>query len=179
MKYLFIDIRKSDEVYQKRFGESNQYDVYNIPMDMIRFNNKTLSAHLEYFKEIYIVCHSSRRASFIKNKYFLNYPNIKVHSDLQFVNLHLGINNIKLNDDIVNVNIVGNNAFNLYSIMRITQVVLGSLILTLAGYTYYEIKNKKINTIPIIILLLFGLMALINGLTSTCTLSDVLINYLN
>ena len=54
MKYLFIDIRKSDEVYQKRFGESTQYDVYNIPMDMIRFNNKTLSAHLEYFKEIYI-----------------------------------------------------------------------------------------------------------------------------
>ena len=102
-----------------------------------------------------------------------------MHSHLQFVNLYLGINNIKLNDDIVNLNIVGSNAFNLYSIMRITQVVLGSLILTLAGYTYYEIKNKKINTIPIIILLLFGLMALINGLTSTCTLSDVLINYLN
>ena len=42
MKYLFIDIRKGDEVLTKRFGESDDYEVYNIPMNMIRFNAKTL-----------------------------------------------------------------------------------------------------------------------------------------
>lgn len=36
--YLFIDIRKSDEVYSRRFDNSKIYDVYYIPMYMIRFN---------------------------------------------------------------------------------------------------------------------------------------------
>jgi hypothetical protein len=64
--------------------------------------------------------------------------------------------------------------------MRIIQTLLGSLILILGGYTYYELsKFKKINKIPLIILMLFGLMALINGLTSTCTLSFLLKDYLN
>ena len=38
MNYLFIDIRKSDEVYSKHFVEGTQYKFYNIPMNMIRFN---------------------------------------------------------------------------------------------------------------------------------------------
>ena len=64
--------------------------------------------------------------------------------------------------------------------MRIVQTLLGSLILILGGYTYYELsKFKKINKIPLIILMLFGLMALINGLTSTCTISVLLKDYLN
>ena len=66
--------------------------------------------------------------------------------------------------------------------MRIVQILLGTVILTLGGYTYYQIKNNKsnkINTLPLVVLLLFGLMALINGVTATCTLSKILVNYLN
>jgi hypothetical protein len=47
MKYLFIDIRKSDEVYSKRFSHSQEYKFYNIPMNMIRFNADTI---IEHFK---------------------------------------------------------------------------------------------------------------------------------
>ena len=38
---------------------------------------------------------------------------------------------------------------------------------------------NKINTIPLIVLLAFGGNALINGLTSTCTVSTVFADYLN
>ena len=48
MKYLFIDIRKSDEVYSKHFDQSQEYSFYNIPMNMIRFNADTIINHLEY-----------------------------------------------------------------------------------------------------------------------------------
>lgn len=179
MKYLFIDIRRSDEIFTNRFGESNEYSVYNIPMNMIRFNQKTIIKHLEYIDEIYIVCRSAQRSKFIKDKYFSEYPNIKVNPDLQFSNLQHGTNTIKLNNDNITINVIGSNSFNLYNVMRIVQILLGTVILTLGGYTYYHIKNKKINSIPLIVLLLFGLMALINGLTATCTLSKILINYLN
>jgi hypothetical protein len=47
MKYLFIDIRKSDEVYSKHFDQSQEYSFYNIPMNMIRFNAPTIINHLE------------------------------------------------------------------------------------------------------------------------------------
>ena len=30
--YLFIDIRKSDEVFSKRLQQSSKYDIYHIPM---------------------------------------------------------------------------------------------------------------------------------------------------
>lgn len=63
--------------------------------------------------------------------------------------------------------------------MRIVQLMLGTLILILGGYTYDKIKHKKVNLIPLTILLLFGLMAFINGITSTCTLSQILIDYFN
>ena len=179
MKYLFIDIRKSDEVYKKHFDESNDYSVYNIPMNMIRFNKNQIITHLEYVDEIYIVCQSSIRSQFIKDKYFSNVSNIKVSKDLQFQNLQYGSNQIKLNDDNLSVNIIGSNSFNLYNVMRIIQLLLGTLILTLGGYTYFQIKNKKINSIPLMILLLFGIMAIYNGITSTCTLSNILLDYLN
>jgi rhodanese-related sulfurtransferase len=166
MKYLFIDIRRSDEVFANRFGESNEYSVYNIPMNMIKFNQKTIIKHLEYIDEIYIVCRSAQRSQFIKDKYFSEHPKIKVNPDLQFLHLQHGTNTIKLNNDN----------------MRIVQILLGTVILTLGGYTYYQIKNNKsnkINTLPLVVLLLFGLMALINGVTATCTLSKILVNYLN
>jgi len=74
--YLFIDIRKSDEVYSLRFDKSKYYDVYHIPMYMIRFNVDMIRKHLNYKKEIYIVCNSASRSQFIKDKYFANDSNI-------------------------------------------------------------------------------------------------------
>ena len=77
MKYLFIDIRKSDEVYSKHFDLSQDYSFYNIPMNMIRFNSQTIINHIEYYDEIYIVCQSASRSKFIKDKYFNQYEKIK------------------------------------------------------------------------------------------------------
>jgi hypothetical protein len=42
-----------------------------------------------------------------------------------------------------------------------------------------EILFKKINILPLIVLASFGSMALYNGLTSTCSISILLQDYLN
>jgi len=178
--YLFIDIRKSDEVYSRRFDNSKIYDVYYIPMYMIRFNIDIIKKHLQYKKKIYIVCNSATRSNFIKNKYFADIPNIIVIDNLQFNNLQQGINNIILDNNKIKINVIGPNTFNLYNVMRITQIILGTLIIIIGGYTLYSTYNyKNINIIPLIILILFGFMALFNGLTSTCSLSVILVDYLN
>ena len=83
--YLFIDIRKSDEVYSRRFDKSYNYDVYYIPMYMIRFNVDMIKTHLKYKKEIYIVCNSASRSQFIKDKYFAKDRNVIVSNSLQFI----------------------------------------------------------------------------------------------
>ena len=69
MKYLFIDIRESDEVYSKHFDQSGPIgpSFYNIPMNMIRFNAQTIINHLEYVDEIYIVCETGNRFGKRKN----------------------------------------------------------------------------------------------------------------
>jgi rhodanese-related sulfurtransferase len=184
MKYLFIDIRKSDEVYSKHFEQSKKYGFYNIPMNMIRFNAQTIINHLEYFDEIYIVCQTGRRSKFIKNKYFNNHKRIKVSENLQFSNLQYGSNNISLHENTeMKINIAGSNSFNFYSIMRIIQTIMGIIMLSVGIFIYIQLSKekllKKINIIPIIVLILFGSMALYNGLTSTCTLSILLNDYLN
>lgn len=179
MKYLFIDIRKSDEVYSQRLDKSDKFSVYHFPMNMIQFNRDVIIKHLEYVDEIYLVCRSAARSQFIKDKYFSQEPKIKVSKDLQFSVLNNGVNEVMLDNEKIKVNVIGPNKFNLYSIMRIIQIILGTLILVLGGYTYKQIKDKKINKIPLLVLMVFGLMALINGLTSTCTMSLLLQDYLN
>ena len=184
MKYLFIDIRKSDEVYSKHFDQSQEYSFYNIPMNMIRFNAQTIINHLEYVDEIYIVCESANRSQFIKEKYFNDYKRIKVSQKLQFSNLNYGSNNISLNEntDMI-INIVGSNSFNFYSVMRILQTIMGIIMISVGGYTYIQLRKvnllKKINILPLIVLVLFGIMVLYNGLTSTCSVSILLEDYLN
>jgi len=178
--YLFIDIRKSDEVYSRRFDKSYNYDVYYIPMYMIRFNVDMIRKHINYKKEIYIVCNSASRSQFIKNKYFANDRNIIVSDSLQFNNLSQGHNNVVLNNNSIKINVIGDNQFNLYNIMRITQIILGSLIIIIGGYTLYSTYSyKNINKIPLVILILFGTMALFNGITSTCTISTIFVDSLN
>ena len=184
MKYLFIDIRKSDEVYSKHFEQSQEYSFYNIPMNMIRFNVQTIINHLEYFDEIYIVCQSASRSQFIKNKYFSNHKRVKVNKKLQFSNLKYGSNNISLNENNnTRINIIGSNSFNFYSVMRIIQTLLGIIMLSVGIYIYIQLSKekilKKINILPLIVLVLFGSMALYNGLTSTCSISILLEDYLN
>jgi hypothetical protein len=184
MKYLFIDIRKSDEVYSKHFDQSQEYQFYNIPMNMIRFNAQTIIDHLKYVDEIYIVCQSAKRSQFIKNKYFNEYDKIKVSQNLQFSNLKHGVNNVYLYENTpIRINIVGTNAFNFYNVMRIIQTILGTIMIFVATYIYIQLKSKnvlqKINILPLVILLLFGIMALYNGLTSTCSISELLEDYLN
>jgi hypothetical protein len=171
MKYLFIDIRKSDEVYSKHFDQSHEYSFYNIPMNMIRFNVESIIHHLDYYDEIYIVCQSSSRSQFIKDKYFKDIDRIKVSHVLQFSKLNYGLNTISLHEKMT-INIIGSNSFNYYSIMRIIQTMFGIIMLSVGMYLY------KMSA-PIIVLLFFGSMALYNGLTSTCTLSILLEDYLN
>ena len=184
MKYLFIDIRKSDEVYSKHFTQSQEYSFYNIPMNMIRFNADTIINHLEYFDEIYIVCQSANRSQFIKNKYFNHYKRIKVDDKLQFSNLNYGSNNVSLDKNTdIRINIAGSNSFNFYSVMRIIQTIMGIIMLSVGIYIYMQLRKEKllnkINTLPLIILVAFGSMALYNGLTSTCSISILLEDYLN
>jgi len=184
MKYLFIDIRKSDEVYSKHFEQSQEYSFYNIPMNMIRFNSQTIINHLEYVDEIYIVCQSANRSQFIKNKYFNDYKKIKVNENLQFSNLKYGSNNVFLDGNTdMRINIVGSNSFNFYSVMRIIQTIMGIIMLTIGIYIYTQLRKEKllnkINISPLIILVTFGSMALYNGLTSTCSISILLEDYLN
>jgi rhodanese-related sulfurtransferase len=184
MKYLFIDIRKSDEVYSKHFDQSQEYSFYNIPMNMIRFNAETIIKHLEYVDEIYIVCQSANRSQFIKNKYFNDYNRIKVNPKLQFSNLKYGSNNVSIDGHTdMRINIVGSNSFNYYSVMRIIQTIMGIIMLLVGIYIYIQLRKenvlKKINILPLIVLVAFGSMALYNGLTSTCSISILLEDYLN
>ncbi len=184
MKYLFIDIRKSDEVYTKHFDQSQEYSFYNIPMNMIRFNSQTIINHLEYFDEIYIVCQTAIRSQFIKDKYFNDYTKIKVSQTLQFSNLNYGLNNVSFNENNnMKINIVGSNSFNFYSVMRIIQTIMGIIMILVGGYTYIQLQKgnllKKINILPLLFLMLFGIMALYNGLTSTCSISILFEDYLN
>jgi rhodanese-related sulfurtransferase len=184
MKYLFIDIRKSDEVYAKHFDQSKEYSFYNIPMNMIRFNAETIINHLEYVDEIYIVCQSAKRSQFIKNKYFNDYKRIKVSQNLQFSNLKYGSNVVTLNgNNDMKINIVGSNSFNFYNVMRIIQTIMGIIMLSVGTYMYIQLSTenllKKINILPLFVLVSFGIMALYNGLTSTCSISTLLKDYLN
>jgi hypothetical protein len=151
---------------------------------MIRFNVETIIRHLEYVDEIYIVCQSANRSQFIKTKYFNDYERIKVNETLQFSNLNYGLNNVCLDKNTdMRINIVGSNSFNFYSVMRINQTIMGIIMLSIGIYIYIQLRNakllNKISTLPLIILVLFGTMALYNGLTSTCSISILLEDYLN
>lgn len=186
MKYLFIDIRKSDKVYSKHFDQSQEYSFYNIPMNMIRFNADAIIDHLRYFDKIYIVCQSANNSQFIKNKYFNKYEKIKVDKNLQFDNLEYGSNRVYLDENEnreMRINIVGSNSFNFYSVMRIIQTIMGVIMLSVGIHIYMQLKReqllKKINISSLVILLLFGSMALFNGLTSTCSISTLLEDHLN
>jgi hypothetical protein len=151
---------------------------------MIRFNAETIINHLEYVDEIYIVCQTAKRSQFIKNKYFNDYERIKVNEELQFSNLMHGSNTVSLNKNVeMKINIIGSNSFNFYNVMRIIQTILGTIMISVGIYIYIQLRNehclKKFNILPLILLASFGSMALYNGVTSTCSISTLLEDYLN
>jgi hypothetical protein len=81
------------------------------------------------------------------------------------------------------INVVGSNSFNFYSVMRIIQTIMGIIMLLVGISIYIQLRKekllKKINILPLIVLVAFGSMALYNGLTSTCSISILLEDYLN
>jgi hypothetical protein len=81
------------------------------------------------------------------------------------------------------INVIGSNSFNFYNVMRIIQTIMGIIMILVGGYIYIQLRNenllKKINILPLIVLVSFGIMALYNGLTSTCSISILLQDYLN
>ena len=124
---------------------------------------------------------------FIKNKYFKKYDKIKVSNNLQFAHLNHGMNTVYLDENKkgqqgLNINIVGSNSFNFYNVMRITQTIMGTIMILIGLYIYTQLqKDGAMNKIrvPLFILVAFGSMVLFNGLTSTCSLSILLENELN
>jgi hypothetical protein len=81
------------------------------------------------------------------------------------------------------INIIGSNSFNFYNVMRLIQTILGLTMLSVGILIYIQLMRgkllNKINIIPLFVLVAFGCMALYNGLTSTCSISILLEDYLN
>lgn len=182
---IFIDIRNDSEVFNKHIDATHltnaNYSVYVIPMNMIRFNVKTIVDHLQWVKNIYLVCDTGRRSQYIKNKYFALNPNIMVDTKLQFTHLQEGINTVTLTDNKTTFTIPVITQTGLYSIMRIIQIIYGIIFISCACYLIFVLRNSKCNItrIPVYITLAVALMALFNGLTNTCSMSMLLRDYLN
>ena len=176
-KYILVDIRKSDEVFSKHFDGKKMTNFYNIPMNTIRFNVEGLESHLQYVEKIFIVCQSGARSQFIKDKYFKDNDKVIVDKALQFKNLNAkGENTITLsNGEKMTVFVNGSFAFNLYNLTRIIQLMLGSIIIMCSTLLWNNCSSKY----PLIVLLLFGCMAVFNAITNTCTLSVVFKDLLN
>lgn len=178
---IFIDIRRDSEVFNKHIDTANFKDggLYVIPMNMIRFNRDTIIAHLKWVKEIYLVCDTGRRSAYIKAKYFANVPGVKVAPELQFSRFSMGNNKIQLTDGrVINIPVVGDQG--IYSLTRLIQIMLGTVIGISALVALYNLDKKCVVTrYALIIILLVALMALFNGLTDTCTLRMLLRDYLN
>ena len=176
-KYILVDIRSSDEVFSKHFDGNKMTNFYNIPMNMIRFNVKGLESHLQYVEKIFLICRSGVRSQFIKDKYFKDNDKVIVDKSLQFKNFtNKGENTITLdNGEKMTVFIEGTFSFNLYNLTRIIQLMLGSIIIICTSLLWNNCSSKY----PLLVLLLFGCMAVFNAITNTCTLSVVFKDLLN
>ena len=178
---ILIDIRRDSEVYNKRIDpvQFKEGGLYVIPMNMIRFNRETIVQHLKWVKEIYLVCDTGRRSTYIKNKYFADIPAIKVDPALQFTHLQAGTNKVTMANGVtLNIPVIGD--MGIYSLTRLIQIMLGTVIGLAAAVALYNLDRKcVISRYALIVILVFALMALFNGVTDTCTLSMILRDYLN
>jgi hypothetical protein len=180
-RFLILDIRKADELHQKRLVSTNDYDVLNIPMEVIRFNVKYLLELLSNYEIMYIVCQTGNRSKFIKDKYFGNYTNVLVSPNLSSSVLNYGKNNIILEDRTRTILLEGKPGFNLYNMTRVVQLILGTTILLCSGFIYYKLKAEKckISLVLFLVLWIFALNALYSSLFNYCGLSKLLMDYMN
>ena len=177
-KVFYIDIRKSDEVYGKRFAETEKHVC--IPSNMIRFNLQFLENLVKSHRDhkFYLVCYSGSRSKFIYTKYFANnniLKSVNVNELVQFSEL----GNLKYNwEEILGYYpILIYGGYNYYSLTRVLQTIMGSLLILTAVLLWSKCnKNRKW---ILWVALIMGINALINGLTSTCTISRVFMDYLN
>lgn len=178
---ILIDIRRDSEVFNKRIDTSKftGAGIYVIPMHMIRFNKDTIIQHLKWVKEIYLVCDSGRRSAYIKNRYFRGIPAIKVVPELQFSKLKYGDNTVIIpNGHTIKIPVIGDTG--IYSLTRIIQIMLGTVIGIAAVVALYNLDRKcVISRVALLVIVFFALMALFNGITDTCTISMLLRDYLN
>jgi hypothetical protein len=180
-RFLVLDIRKSDELHQKHIVSTNDYDVLNIPMEVIRFNVGYLLELLSNYNIMYIMCRTGKRSKFIKDKYFNNNTNVIISSNLNSSVLDYGKNRVKLENITVTLMVEGKPGFNLYNMTRIVQLILGTTILLCSGFIFYKLKAGKcqISLIPFLVLWVFGLNSVYSSLFNYCGLSKLLMNYLN
>lgn len=180
-KYIFIDIRNSDEVLTKHFDDSKMTNYYNIPMNMIRFNRKSILSHLEWVDVIYIVCNSGRRSKFIKSKYFADEPRIVVDELLQFNKIkEPGQYNYLLeNNRPVTIWVDGTFKYNLNNMTRIVQVVLGSVMLIVSSFMIFHNLCSNNYIWIMYILMIMGMVALYSGITRSCFMASLLMNVIN
>lgn len=180
-KYIFIDIRGSDEVLTMQFDSNKmEYQYYNIPMNMIQFNVKTIIDHLEYIETVYIVCNSGRRSKFIKEKYFKDEPRIKIDNNLSFNKFKMGKNNVVLADGSkITIWTTGTGKFNLNNMTRIVQVVLGSVMLIVSSFMIFHNLCSNNYIWIMYILMIMGMVALYSGITRSCFMSALLMNVIN
>jgi rhodanese-related sulfurtransferase len=147
---LFIDIRNYDEVASKRLVTRD--DVLYIPMNMIKFNLDYLKKVIPSYENVYIMCRSGQRSKIIKDKYFLDYDNVKV-SPKQ-------INTLSENESIV-------SSSSFFSLTRKIQIIAGTLILGL--FILYHYSEKAIYCY-----LALGLFMVYVGISGNCFMSSIL-----
>jgi rhodanese-related sulfurtransferase len=176
---FFIDIRNSDEVLSHKF-DNTKHKFVNIPANMIRFNLDFLRdlVKSEEYERIFLVCNSGNRSKIIYNKYFVNdniLKNIIIDNRVAF-NKFITSNPYNINELNLSIYTLRGPKFNLYNMTRVIQLLLGSILL-IGGLKLIN-TNKK-NEWIIWIMIGFGLMAIFNALTATCTISKVFAYYLN
>lgn len=186
---LFIDIRKSDEVYEKHFNDTINYIC--IPSNMIRFNLLFIKniVNLNKDKKIYLVCSSGFRSKFIYDKYFAKDNILKkiiVNKNIQFNNFETictnGIGQLHSKYDSIiekELNFLPTfkqKGYNYYNLTRILQTILGTVLIFIALLLWSKCNHNKW---ILWVALIMGINSLINGLTSTCTISKIFINKLN
>lgn len=170
---LFIDVRNHDEVIAHQFDD-NYHISLNIPADMIKFNLEILRniVRSKQYKNIYVVCRSATRSGKVHAKYFANdniLSKIKYSESLKFNNFN---NSTKyINDLDLNIHTVRSNNSPPISMIRIVQMLLGTILLLSGSFILYSCEKFK----PLkYFMIAVGLFALYSGITGSCILSKIL-----
>ncbi len=85
-KILILDVRQQHELATHRYSTqklnqaglktNTKYDVVNIPAENIKYNLGFLRDLFSEYDTVWITCQLNNRASYIKNTYFADIPNV-------------------------------------------------------------------------------------------------------